>query len=980
MLCQSVRAEVQYGYNVWTVDDGLPQNSIRGVTQTPDGYIWISTFDGLVRFDGVRFSLFNKGNTNGIDSNRFSNIVQGTDGDLWLPTDGGGLTRYHDGSFRTYGTEHGIVNGTVRGIAQDPEGDLWILSGNSIERWDKTNERFVDITPKAPRLIYNPFEWDNAGFWAIDKTTLHCFMAGRSSSYTLPSGLGHIILSYAALDQRGKIWLETADGKRFSIQTGGAGEFRRAGQALATEYVDRRGHVWKIHIGPRLTRTLDFVSSNRVIDVAPTHLYEDRQQNLWIATEGQGLYELQPQSIRSYSKEQGLVDRDVFPIYQDHSGAVWIGAWHAGISRFSDDKFTSFTVRDGLPNGMITAIYEDREGRLWTASHGGLSVFEHGRFRRTDQPNLPVVAQAILEDRMGTLWFGTERGLVSYKDGVSRLYTTQDGLPTNDIRVLMESATGDLWMGGYGGLARFHQGRFTRWTENNELPSKNVWSLYEDPQGVLWIGTYDGGLARYKDGKLTLYNVKNGLYSDGVYQILEDDHGYFWISCSRGIYRVSKRELNEVASGIRSAVTSVASGKIDGMLDLVCNGGLGPGGIRTRDGKMWFPTQDGVAVIDPDKLAIDSQPPPVLIESGNLDRRPIPVTGSLRIPPGKRSLEIQYTALSFIKPEQVRFRYQMQGLDSGWIDAGARRTAYYSDLPAGNYVFRVVAANADGIWNRQGRSLTVIVLAPFYKRWWFLSLIVLIFGGIIVGISQFRIAQHRRAREVQQAFSQQLIASQESERKRIAAELHDSLGQRLVVIHNLALFSLKESDGVAASAGWKQAAKEISAEAVSAIGETRSISYNLRPFQLDRLGLRKAIEGLAQTVERASGVRVSSKIDDIDELFPEELRINFYRILQEGLQNMVKHAHATEANIRIEHLDSTVTVAIADNGQGFMPGHRVDDPSRGGFGLTGMAERAALLGGTFKVYSANGHGTMITIDIPLKGPVNGGPDPHPPRG
>jgi signal transduction histidine kinase/ligand-binding sensor domain-containing protein len=969
LLCHALPAQTQYGDSVWTVDNGLPQNSIRGIVQDPLGYLWIPTFNGLARFDGAHFTLFNRSNTPGIASDRFSVIASGKDGDLWIVTDGGGLTRYHNQSFQTYGREHGILDGEARGITADDQHHVWILAGDSIEQWDEARQVFRPVAAQD-RVIYNPFNWGSAGFWGRDAQSLHWFIAGRFYALPLPAQLRAATLPFAALDQDGTIWLETAKGEQFAFN---GGRFTRVAHPFITVRGSRSGRRWKVGIGPRLTLRLDFVSAGRPVEISPTHFYEDQEQNLWVGTEGQGLYRLRAQLIRPYSKEQGLVDRDVFPIYQDRSDAVWIGAWHTGLSRFANDKFTNYTVRDGLPNGLATAIYEDSKGRLWVATHGGLSIFERGRFRKTTEPKLPdrAVVQAILEDRAGTIWFGTSRGLVSYRDGVSRLFTTRDGLATDNIVVLIESAQGDVWIGGYGGLARLHNGQFTKWTEAEGLPSSSVWSIYEDHEGTIWIGTYDGGLARLKDGAFHVYGERDGLFSDGVYQILEDAHGNLWISCSHGIYRVSESELNQVADGLRKKVTSVAYGKIDGMVDLESNGGIGSAGIKAHDGKMWFPTQDGVVVFDPNAATSDNQPPPVVIESGLLDRSPIPVTGTLRIPPGKTSLEIQYTALRFDKPEQVRFRYKMEGLDADWIDAGDRRTAYYSHLPPGDYVFRVIAANPDGVWNETGSSLPVVVLAPFYKTKTFFSLLALAAVALLVGFSRYRIRQHERAREVQQAFSQQLIASQETERKRIAAELHDSLGQRLVVINNLALFSLKQVKPGTEGDGWEQAAREISEEAMTAIGETRAISYNLRPFQLDRLGLRRAIAALIRTVENASGISITSQIADIDELFPEELRINVYRILQEALQNLVKHSEATEASVKIEHSQGKVILVIQDNGRGFAAAQSSVGSAVGsvqnGFGLTGMVERAALLGGTLKVHSELGHGTTVSMDIPVKG-------------
>jgi signal transduction histidine kinase len=383
---------------------------------------------------------------------------------------------------------------------------------------------------------------------------------------------------------------------------------------------------------------------------------------------------------------------------------------------------------------------------------------------------------------------------------------------------------------------------------------------------------------------------------------------------------------------------------------------------------MWFPTQNGIAVIDPETVPHNEQPPPVVIESSQLDHVELPVTGPLQIAPGKQNLEIQYNALSFIKSDLIQFRYKMDGLDADWIDVGSRRTAYYSHMPSGNYVFRVIARNSDGVWNNIGQSLPVLVLAPFYKTRTFLTFLLLLGAALIWVIANYRITQLRRAQVEQHRFSQQLIASQESERKRIAAELHDSLGQRLVVINNLALFFLRSHLHDAKDGEQAEAIKEISAEASSAIEETRSIAYNLRPFQLDRLGLIKSIEALIRTVSKSSGIHITTDLANVDNVFPDGLRINFYRIVQEGLSNIMKHAHATEVNIHILRTDTGVVLSIQDNGRGFTPAARAGQADAlGSFGLTGMAERATLLGGRLKVRSEPGSGTMMTVEIPLVG-------------
>jgi signal transduction histidine kinase/streptogramin lyase len=862
----------------------------------------------------------------------------------------------------------GRVASDINGLTGDDHGNVWALAQGQITRWDEASDHFVDIAPERASMRYRPLLWDSAGFWGREHEKVQCFSRGHFVDFTLPKEILNDALWGAALDQSGTLWLETVGGKRLRITADDVSHMIAPKSTREVTIGTTYDKSLVMRVRPRLQRTFEFVSSNRVVSVTPWHFYEDRQGNLWIGTQEAGLYRLQKQLIRSYTREQGLIDRDTYATYQDRSGALWIGAWHSGLSRFADGRFTSYTMADGLPNELVTAMFQDRESRFWVGTHGGLSIFDHGHFRIPSGPILPdeAVVQAICQDRQGTLWFGTRQGLARYENGVTRFLTEKDGLAADDTHAILEGANGDLWVGAYGGLTRIHNGAFTRWTEKNGLPSANIWSFYEDNDGVLWIGTYDGGLVRFKSGKLTSYSVKDGLFDEGVFRILEDAHDHFWISCSRGVYRINKRDLNAFASGDLKQVTSTAYGKIDGMLDIECNGGVEPSGIKTRDGKLWFPTRNGVAVIDPESVVHDSVPPLVMIESSQVDNVTIPVNAALRIPPSRPNVEISYTAPNFINAAQTHFKYRLEGLDSDWVDAGERRIAYYSHLPPGKYVFQVIAGNSDGVWNNQGKTLAITVLAPFYETRWFEMLVLLSLGALVALSWKYRVSQLRRAQVAQQAFSRQLIASQEAERKRIAADMHDSLGQRLVVIKNLAFLLLRSKKAAPADDSDVQTIAEISDEASSAIAETREISYNLRPFQLDRLGLTKAIEAMIRTTGIASGIRFTSELDNIDDIFPEDLRINFYRIVQESLGNIMKHAQATEVSVRVKRRIENVILTIEDNGHGFTSDERSPLPSHSGFGLTGMGERASLLGGELKVRSAQGKGTTVLFEIPLR--------------
>jgi signal transduction histidine kinase/ligand-binding sensor domain-containing protein len=968
VLLVSVSASAQYRFNLWTAENGLPLNAVRGLHQTPDGYLWIATLDGVARFGGSHFKTFNKSNTPGIISNRIASMVGGQDGDLWMVTENGRITRYHNGSFQTYGEKQGLrEDNPVHGITSDDFGHVWILFTDTISQWDESAGRFSDISVTRPQVQYfKSLRWGPLGFWGWNGKGLHCFIKGQWMDVPLPTWLPASSIWEVAVDQKGTIWLETLNGKHVSV-TSGKAVIQKAGATV--DYVDRQGHVWKMSIGQQLDRSMEGTTFGANPPGAFTQVIEDHEGSLWLATEGHGLYRLHRQFVHAYSKEDGLIDSNVYPIYQDHSGVVWIGAWRGGLSRFEAGKFTSYTVANGLPSPLVTSLYEDRDGQLWVATYKGLCIVVNGRLRKPSGPALPeqTVVQVIQQDRRGALWFGTPKGLVKYSNGITQIFTTRDGLATNDVHAIVESQSGDLWIGGYGGLTRIRGGEFTNPAEHYGSPSDSIRSLYEDQSGVLWIGTYDNGLGRLKDGQLTRYSVRDGLFSNGVFQTLEDTHGNLWISSNWGIYRVRKQDLNEYAAKKVNAITSVAYGTIDGMLNAECNGGFGPAGIKTSDGKMWFPTQNGVAVIDPETVPHNQQPPPVVIESSQLDRIELPVTGPLQVAPGKQNLEIQYNALSFIKSDLIQYRYKMDGLDADWLDVGSRRTAYYSHMPPGKYVFRVIARNSDGVWNNIGQSLPVVVLAPFYKTGAFLTFLLLLGTALIWVVANYRITRLQHAQIAQHRFLQQLIASQEGERKRIAAELHDSLGQRLVVINNLALFFLRSHARHFGDDKQAEAIKEISAEASSAIEETRSIAYNLRPFQLDRLGLTKSIEALIRTVSRSCEIHFTTDLANVDDAFREDLRINFYRIVQEALSNIMKYAHATEAKVSIIRTDADVVLTIHDNGQGFTAGPKSAPAGNSGFGLTGMVERASLLGGRLKMRSDPGTGTVMTVEIPLVG-------------
>ena len=495
----------------------------------------------------------------------------------------------------------------------------------------------------------------------------------------------------------------------------------------------------------------------------------------------------------------------------------------------------------------------------------------------------------------------------------------------------------------------------------NELKDDNIRSLYEDAEGVIWIGTYDNGLIRYKKGEIKRITKNDGLFHENAFCTLEDDNGWFWINTNNGIYRVRKQQLNDFADGKIESVESISYNKKDGLLTLEGNGEKQPAGIKRSNGELWFPTQEGVAIVDPNKISENPLPPPVHIEEIFIDKKEIENYGeAIEIQPETNNLEINYTGLSFTNSEFVKFRYRLEGLEDKWNEVGTRRTAFYNNIPPGEYTFQVLAANRDGVWNLEGAKLKIVKLPHYYETWWFYILSVLTALGIIGYIFYTRVSQFRKIAETKTEYSRRLIESQEAERKRLASELHDGLGQELIIIKNRAMLALNEGDDKEAV---NKEISTISETASSALLGVREITNNLRPQLLDRLGLTKALKSM---IRKVSGVvEIESDIDLIDGLVSKNEEINIYRIVQESINNIIKHSKAENALVEIKHSEKSILITIKDNGIGF-DSTKIQTKSEG-LGLVGLKERVQLLGGEISIKSRIGDGTTIRVSIKTGG-------------
>ncbi len=987
--CLTTAVAAQYRLDRWTADDGLPQNSVYEIVQTHDGYLWLATLDGLARFDGVRFEIFNKGNSAGIVNNRFVSLFEAAGGDLWAGTETSGAGRFHSGRFEHFGAETGVPRIVYQIVADADGADGAILLDDRAQAFRFSDGKFLPFEARSnpvppPRSsdaksVRIPCRGDS------EKQFSQCLINGQWIDFSSDDSLPKMSFVRSAQDKAsGIVWLVSADGKLARAENGRItkifderddlpkySQYFVTGQQLGLTAKDADGALWLIEL-PSMRKEILFKKTPPALDRSEIlAVHRDGESNLWFGSRRDGLFRARKQVVSAFSEADGISDKNIYPIYEDRAGTIWLGTTHGLFKRENG----TFRLIEPTRKFFVDSIGEDADGRLLISSFGVLYSVENDRLTAFEPGKIRTEGAilAIHADRENALWIGGEQGLRSLKNGIVTNWTTADGLAGDDVKTIIEARSGGLWIGTYNGLTRFENGRLTSWREADGLPSCTIRALYEDADGTLWIGTYDGGLARFKNGKFTRYDAKNGLLNDGAFQILEDENRSFWISSNRGIYRVNKDELNDFADGKITRVNAVAYGKSDGMLNAECNGGHSPAGIRARDGRLWFPTQDGAAVIEPEAIKTNPKAPPVVIETVKIDNVLIAECelrtvncGSekeksvINIAPDQQSFEISYTALSFINSENLRFKYKLEGLDSDWVDAANRRTAYFSHVPPGNYTFRVIAANSDNVWNEQGAAIEIVVRPAFYQTWWFLILGVTAIGLITLAFNRRRLNESRRRQFAQEEFSRRLINAHETERRRVAAELHDSIGQSLAMIKNSAVFGANTANNLSEA---KEQLAEISGASAQAISEVREIAYNLRPYLVDRLGLTEAISELLEKVEDNSALEIDEKLDNVDDLFEKEAEISIYRIVQESLNNIMKHSGATKVRVSMTETERSVKIEIADDGKGFDVDSASETNKRGGFGLLGMSERVRMLGGTIIIESAVGKGAKINIEL-----------------
>ncbi len=759
MALEPQKAITQYKLDIWEAERGFEQNSVYAVCQTRDGYIWLGTLRGLVRFDGIRFTVFNKDNTSQLKDNAIRALLQDQQGRLWIGTSEGGLSCLADGEFKTYPTSQSAALEEISTIFEDASGVLWIGTMDSgLTRLE--NGAFTTFTTRD----------------GLSGSRVRAIHQDRKGNLLIATSAG--------------LTIRTPDG-RFTPDSGKTG---LVDKYIISLYERKNGELWIGCNDGLYCLEDDHLTYYGMAEGLPNQkikcLYEDRDLNLWAGTDGGGLIRIKKGKIESFSIADGLTSNFITSLYEDREGSLWIGTNKGGLHRLRDTAVTTYTTKEGLSHDMISCIVEDRAGNLWIGTErGGVNRLKDGKLNlklTTRQGLLSNVVYSLMKDSAGDLWIGTSAGLNRFKTGEITGYTTREGLSDNQFFKLFEDKHGTIWISLRENLNRFHKGKFIGFNREEEIANKSIRCFHEDLQGNLWLGTYGsglylfkngtftpfstreglvdneveciyedenrvlyigtrGGLSRLAGGKFTNFTANDGLVDSDVRVILEDATGHLWLAGRAGISRIDQKELLDFAQGKIEKIHPLHLDESDGMKNPWCKDG-----IKTRDGQLWFATDMGTAVIDPNNIKKNTLPPPVVIEEVKADGETIDMNREkerLVIPPGKRKIEFYYTGLSFINPSKGKFKLKLAGYDNDWIDVGNARSATYTGLSPGKYTFTVTACNGDGVWNREGTSLSFYLQPYFYQTAWFYLLAGLFV--ILAGFSlyRFRVRQLQARKE-----------------------------------------------------------------------------------------------------------------------------------------------------------------------------------------------------------------------------------------
>jgi signal transduction histidine kinase/ligand-binding sensor domain-containing protein len=969
----------QWLAQTWQTEEGLPDNSVAGVAQTADGYLWVGTPTGLARLDGLGFENISLTNVIAGPNRGIITMMRGSRGELWLGMDRGAVVRLSGSTSRAYVNE--LPDFIPNGMAEDAVGSLWIAyRGGKVFRVKDDQVQPVTADqglPAGPDIC--ALATDNRGRIWLAK-------AGEVRLFT--DGMFHEVCRLAAepmrlaADQHGGVWVCCGfhiyqcdvQGK---LQDFGEFHPENSGTVATVMLEDHTGDLW---IGTSFNG-LYLCNQSGFQSIPTSHggilsLTEDREGNLWAGTSGGGLNRIRRRAITLETEETGLPFSSIVSVCEAADGTVWVVTQNGVLAHQAGDKWNAIPVNSQWP-GDATCVTADARGSVWIGTRRGLYRWREGRIAAWGGAAVRQTLHTLLVSRRGDLWMGQE--------STNSILRLQDGKITafpiladyRIVRAMAEDQSGNIWAGtSRGNLLRIAGEKIT---DETPLPARepaSIRCLYATPDGTLWIGYAGWGVGCLKAGHYSEINTSQGLYDDYVSHIIADGHGWLWFGANRGIFKVRQKDFEGLAAGGTSRVRSFHYGRGEGLPSLQGTFGDAPDVLRSHDGRLWIPTQTALAVADPAKLYENTDPPPTLLTRVSVDDRVVAEYRSvlpagedhaielpgrssaelvLHLPPGHRGVKFEFDAISYNAPENIQFRHRLTGVEDNWVEGSAVRSVAYRRLDSGSYEFQVLACNGDGLWDATGAHISLKVAPFFWATWWFRLGVAAVFTlglSVLVRYVSFR-RLHARLRVLEQQ------AALQRERARIAKDIHDDLGADLTQIAYLGELAHQDR-GEPNLAG--ERIEKISATARQAVKSLDEIVWAVNPRNDTLARLLDYAGQYAVDYLRLSGIRCRLEVPaeiPAREL-SAELRHNLYLVVKEALHNIFKHAGATEVWLRAAVDGQALELCIEDNGHGFTsaPDDALAD------GLRNMNQRMTDIGGGLRVESRPGGGTKIVLRLP----------------
>lgn len=973
-------AQRSYAVTTWRTKDGLPSDRVRRLLQDSTGFLWVATFNGLARFDGVRFRRYDVANTPVLPNNLINAVYEDRAGRIWFGHETGEISIWERGRFRALALDtewkgspidhfaesgdhtifvlnrkgwlrpirnfqagpivHELEGAAIRSLVCDEGGQIWVTGRVGIHRYDPSRNQLSPTAEVEFDEVRRPhlLPARGGGLWVIGTRDARRWHNGRWTGETIATDLRRRTPT--------NTWIQLADGRlAASTLDEGLQIFSPDGTSLRVD----------AHTG---------LPANYVPAVV-----EDREGNLWVGAGDLGLCRLRPSLVEMVAPPGGWQNRAVQAVLTSQAGEIWVGTEGHGVFRLRAGEWMHFDRSAGLTLPVVKTLMEDREGRLWAGlANGGFGYFQQNRFRSSRSPTDLSAVFALFQTSDGRLWLGGNSG-VACLDGDRPVQLSPSFRTLTRVGAFGESADGALWIASLGsGLGCYQAGALKIFGRAEGLPSEYLWSLHVGRDGTLWIGTYDRGLVRWRAGRFSVIDTARGLPGNMVGQILEDDRGALWVGTNGGIACIAREELERCADGRSARVAATVFDQSEGLATLALAGGLQSTACRARDGTLWFASDAGLARIDPHLTPPPYRVPQVVIEAVRIEGEETPIVGSAAPPmivlsPGSRRLEIDYTGLSLSAPQRLRFRYRLEGAERGWVEAGPLRTAYFGYLRPGEYTFRVQAEPGAGAEAAVGEAVLRVRMKPFFwETTWF---VVLVAGGaVLVVAGVVLILQHaRHRRRLEQIARQQAI---ERDRTRIAHDLHDEIGSGLTQLSILSHAALTAAAQPEKSVGRLRQIQETTTEMTEAIDEI-VWAVNPRHDSLESLlaYLGRVVQESAQRAGLQCHIDVPLDLRPLE--VTAEYRHELYLALREALHNVSRHAGASAVWFCVRRDGEEYVFRLEDNGRGFAAaGARPTESRRGGLGRESMATRLARLGGRFSCTDRPAGGAVVEFRVRLR--------------